>query len=345
MELSTLSSEQYRKLEVVELMRLLSAKANAQGDSATAEYYQQRWGRSPTASMVTKAFEWERKTRDEWVTKAAVSAGNTTDAAWAGPLAASRLITGFLGLVRQASVLSQMPTAPIPFQVTMPFQVSGSSMKWVGENSPKPATKLGFGNITLSRLKAAGIVVVSRELMTFSAPGSEQALQQILLNELTSFVDSALLGAAAASAANPAGILNGVTVSASIAATISAFFTSRPKAIAPTWIVSPANVGALSALDPTNVPTRFKGYPLVVSPSAGANLILLDPPVLAVADDGLELDVSDQAIVQMDDAPAPASAATIYANLWQDNLAGIRVERYINWKVLAGSVQFTATLT
>ncbi len=87
--------------------------------------------------------------------------------------------------------------------------------------------------------------------------------------------------------------------------------------------MAPANVGALSALDPANVPRAFKGYPLVVSPSAGANLILLDPPVLAVADDGLELDVSDQALVQMDDAPAPASAATIYATLWQDNLAGI----------------------
>ncbi len=87
----------------------------------------------------------------------------------------------------------------------MPYQVTGSSMKWVGENSPKPATKLGFGNVTLSRLKAAGIVVVSRELMTFSAPGSEQALQQILLNELTAFVDSALLGAAAASASRSGG--------------------------------------------------------------------------------------------------------------------------------------------
>ena len=83
----------------------------------------------------------------------------------------------------------------------------------------------------------------------------------------------------------------------------------------------------------------------MLSPSAGANLILLDPPVLAVADGGLELDTSDQAIVQMDDAPAAASATTVYVSLWQDNLTGIRVERTVNWKAAAGSVAFTATLS
>ncbi len=50
------------------------------------------------------------------------------------------------------------------------------------------------------------------------------------------------------------------------------------------------------------MPRTFKGYPLVTSPGAGANLILVDAAAIAVADDGVELDVSDQAMVQMDDA-------------------------------------------
>jgi hypothetical protein len=344
MELSSITSEQYRKLETAELMRVLSAKACAQGGSPL-EYYQARWGTSPTAPIVQRAFEWERRTLDEWMTKAAVAPGTTSDATWAQPLVTTRLMSGFVGLVKQASVVSKMPVLPVPFQTSLPHQVSGASMKWVGENSPKPATKLGLGKTALAPFKAGGIVVVSRELMTFAVPGSEQALQQILLNELVTFTDSALLSAAAATASSPAGILNGVTVSASIAAAISAFFTARPNAIAPTWITSPANIGTLSALDPMNVPARFKGYPLVVSPSAGANLILLDPPVLAVADDGLELDVTDQALIEMNDAAAPATAATLYVSLWQENLVGIRVERFVNWKAAAGSVQFTATLT
>ena len=341
MELSTLTSEQYRKLEATELMRVLSAKACARSGASAAEYYQERWGTSPTASIVAKAFDWERRQ----IEKAAVAPGTTTGATWGAPLVTTRLSSGFVGLVRLSSVVSKMPVLPVPFNVKLLNQASGASMKWVGEGSPKPATTLGFGSTSLAPFKASGIVVLTAELMKLAVPGAEQAVQQILVNELVAFQDAALLSAAAATAVSPAGILNGVTVSASIAATISAFFTARPNAIAPTWIASPASIGTLSALDPMNVPTRFKGYPLVMSPSAGANLILLDPPVLAVADEGVELDISDQAMVEMNDAAAPATAATLYTSLWQDNLTGVRVERFINWKAAAGSVQFTATLS
>ena len=345
--LSTYTTQYEQHLEVKELMRVLSAKANTQGGGSPKEYYQQRWGTSDNimAPKVMRDFDWETKALSEWYTKAAVAPGTSTDATWAQPLVTTRLAGGFIGLVKQTSVVGKMPVLRVPFQTSMQHQVSGASMKWVGENSPKPATKLGFGKTTLAPFKAGGIIVVTAELIKLAVPGSEQALQQILVNELVAFQDAALLSAAAATAVSPAGILNGVTVSASIAATLSAFFTARPNAIAPTWIASPASIGTLSGLDPNNVPTQFKGYPLVVSPSAGANLILLDPPVLAVADDGLELDISDQAIIEMNDAAAPATAATLYTSLWQDNLVGIRVERFVNWKAAAGSVQFTATLT
>ena len=57
---------------------------------------------------------------------------------------------------------------------------------------------------------------------------------------------------------------------------------------------------------------------------------------IAVADDGIALDVSDQALVQMDDAPAAPTASTLYTSLWQENKVGIRVERYLNWKAATG---------
>lgn len=343
--LSTLTTEQYRQMESVETMRVLMAKACARDGGLPEEHYEARWGRGPTAPIVLKAFEWERRQQTELLTKAAVAPGTTTDATWAQPLATSRVIAGFLALVRQTSVIGKLPVMTIPFGTTLPFQVSGASMKWVGQNDNKPVTKLGFGNLTLAPTKAAGIVVSTAELAKFSVPGSEDALKQILQNELVTFTDAAFLSAAAATVANPAGILNGVTVSASIAATSAALFTARPNAIAPTWIVSPANIEALWAIDPLNVPTRFKGRPLVVSPGAGANLILIDAAAIAVADGGLTLDVSDQALVQMDDAPVTPTAATLYTSLWQENKVGILVERFLNWKAATGAVQFTATLT
>ena len=89
---STLTTAQFQKLETKELMRVLSALAmECAGRGSAAEHYQQRWGASPTASIVTRAFEWERRTRDEWLqTKAAIAPGTTTDATWAAPLVTTR---------------------------------------------------------------------------------------------------------------------------------------------------------------------------------------------------------------------------------------------------------------
>jgi hypothetical protein len=74
-------------------------------------------------------------------------------------------------------------------------------------------------------------------------------------------------------------------------------------------------------------------------------LILVDASALVVADAGVILDTSDQALVEMNDAPAPPTEATIYISLWASNLVGIRCERTISWKILPGAVQYTATLT
>ena len=331
--LQPLTNEQYDQLEATELMRMLASLACTHG-ADPADYYRARWASSPLASSVTKMLTWS--------TKAAVPPGTTTDATWAAPLTA-RLTGGFLALVRKASVIGQLGVTPVPFATPMLVQIAGASCRWVGQGSPKPVTTLGFGSVTLSRLKGGGVVVVTRELMTFAAPGSELAVQQILTNELTTFIDGTFLSTAAATPASPAGILAGVVASADVNACLSAFFAARPAAVAPTWILSPAAIGKLAPAE-TTVPGRFRGFPLVLSPSAGPNVILVDAPAVSVADDGLELDVSDQALVQMDSAPTdPPTAATIMTSLWQDNLVGIRVERFINWQVPTGAVQYFVT--
>ena len=220
--LSTLTTDQYRQMETTELMHVLMAKACARDGGTAEEQLRRAVGPGSDGADRDEGVPVGTPAAGRVDEKAAVAPGTTTDATWAGPLATSRVIAGFLALVRQTSVIGKLPVMTIPFGMTLPFQVSGASMKWVGQLDPKPVTKLGFGNLTLAPTKAAGIVVTTAELMKFSVPGSEEALKQILQNELVAFTDAAFLSAAAATAASPAGILNGVTVSASIAATIAA---------------------------------------------------------------------------------------------------------------------------
>jgi hypothetical protein len=43
----------------------------------------------------------------------------------------------------------------------------------------------------------------------------------------------------------------------------------------------------------------------------------------------------------MDDAPGVPAATTVMVSLWQDNLVGIRCERFITWVVaVANAVQY-----
>jgi hypothetical protein len=59
-------------------------------------------------------------------------------------------------------------------------------------------------------------------------------------------------------------------------------------------------------------------------------------------DDGIEIDASDEATIQFDTAPIdPPVAATVFQSLWDNNLWGLRVTRWLAYqRALAGSVTF-----
>jgi hypothetical protein len=49
--------------------------------------------------------------------------------------------------------------------------------------------------------------------------------------------------------------------------------------------------------------------------------------------------VSRQAAIEMDDAPVGAVPKAVLTSLWQNNLAGFRVERMLWWIKAANAVQ------
>jgi hypothetical protein len=87
---------------------------------------------------------------------------------------------------------------------------------------------------------------------------------------------------------------------------------------------------------------RLGGVPVLQTTAAattdndspgGGRLFLIDAAEILLADDGKELEVSEETSVQMDSSPDdPTTAATVMVSLWQHNLVGIRVNRYIRWE-------------
>lgn len=152
----------------------------------------------------------------ETVLKAAVSAGTTTDTAWAKPLVEyQNMSSEFAELLRPATIIGRIQgLRSVPFEIKIPRQTGGSSVGWVGEGKPKPVSALSFDQIQLGRAKTAGIVVITDELARASSPSAEQVVRDDLIAQTAQFLDSQFVDpakAAGAQGVSPASITNGVT--------------------------------------------------------------------------------------------------------------------------------------
>jgi HK97 family phage major capsid protein/HK97 family phage prohead protease len=303
------------------------------------------------------AKQWEDSTPEVGLyLKAAVAPGTTTDPAWAGNLvpAVQNIANEFLELLRPATILGKIPNLRrVPFNTSVPVQTAGGSYGWVGQAKPKPVTKLGFGLAKLDMSKASGIIVLTEELVRTSNPSAEAVCRADMIAGIAAFLDAQFIDPAVAAVANvnPASITNGTTAITSTAdplKDIQLLLGALAAANIPLGgaVIIMSEVNALAcgfardALGNKVFPNvgvtggSIEGISVVTSNAAALNVIALQPSTVLFADDGgVAIDVSREASVQMDSAPAaPPDATTVLVSLWQNNLVGLRAERFINWK-------------
>jgi HK97 family phage major capsid protein/HK97 family phage prohead protease len=328
-----------------------------------------------TKGSIMHAVEYAKKWEDSTpevglVLKAAVAAGTTTDATWAGPLAPiTPLAADFLALLRPQTILGKVDTFfRVPFNISVPAQTGGGTYQWVGQGAPKPVGKLAFSTITLAILKCAGIIVITEELARTSTPSAEEVIRRDMIAGIAAFLDTQFIDPAQAPVAgvSPGSVTNGVTpittagpTPANARTDIQALANAMTAALIPSagavLILSETNALALTnALNPLGQPLfpgmaqgggMIMGYKAIASQSAGNTVALVQPSAIFYADDGgVTIDVSREASLQMDSAlDNPPLATTLLTSLWQMNLVGLRAERFINWKkARAGVVQYTA---
>ncbi len=292
-------------------------------------------------------------------TKAAVAAGTTLDATWASPLSPlsplAQLPEAFVELLRPRTLLGRIPgLREVPLNVSVRAQTTGGTYGWVGQGAPTSVTKSDFASVTLTAAKAGGIVVVSRELAELSTPSAIAVMREEMLRGTQQFLDGQFIDPAVAAVANvsPASITNGAGTSASAgtsqanAATdlqtlLTAFIAANPNVENMALLMKPANAAALARA--TNTPTlgltggTIYGIPVIVSGAVGDRLIALDASMILVGDEGrIDVDISNQALVQMDSAPSdPTVAGTVLVSLFQMNQIGLKITRFISWKRVA----------
>jgi len=334
---------------------LCMAKGNLPGALAIAQNNKQWMDQTPEVAEVLKA---------------AVAGGDTTTSGWASELVYNQnLASQFIELLRPKTILGRIPNlTPVPFNVRIAGADQGTSAYWVGQGKAIPVSKMHTTQTTLGIAKAAGLVVLTQELVRSSAPSAEMMVRNDLIAAIAQFLDQQFIAPDYAAVANvsPASVTNGVvpiaptgTTSAALRADVQTLFAAWIAAnLDPSggvWVMTPTTALAISlmlnALGQPVFPTinmnggTFFGLPVVVSQSAmqvgspvsgeGNLIVLINAPEILLADDGqVVIDASAEASIQMLDNPtndAAAGTPTTMVSMFQTDSVALRAVRFINW--------------
>jgi HK97 family phage major capsid protein/HK97 family phage prohead protease len=303
--------------------------------------------------------------------KAAVPAANTGNATWAGNLVGDEtsLFADFVEYLRPQTILGRFGAngvpalRRVPFRVPLISQTSGGAGYWVGEGAAKPLTKFDFTRTTLEPLKVANIAVATMEVLRDSSPSAEAIIRDQLAAALRERLDIDFIDPSKAAAAgiSPASILNGVSgipstgntaddIREDIRQLFAAFIAANNAPTSGVWIMPATTALALSLMQNPLGQSEFPGIsmsggtlfglPVIVSEfvptdSGGAIVALVNASDIYLADEGgIDVDMSTEASLQMDNAPTHNSTTPTAAqlvSLWQTNSVGFRAERTITW--------------
>lgn len=279
------------------------------------------------------------------ITKATL--GTTTDVGFASKLVVDNHLVGeFVELLRNASIFDKLKGyRAVPFNSKIPNQLTGGTASWVGEGAPKPVTNPTYGEVEIKEHKLAAITVYTQELMRRSDPAVDVLVRDDLIKACSVLVDTTFIGAQAASATTPIGILNGVAAipdtgvtaaayEADLLSLLNAFITNNLSLDGAYFLMSETRAAQIALLRDALGNTYFAGMnlrgegnllgvPVITSQAVGDKIILVKMSEILIAQDGgVDVSYSDQATI--------VDGATTH-NLWQQNKFAVRVEQFITW--------------
>jgi HK97 family phage major capsid protein len=329
--------------------RFLMVKAAGRGDSYTELLLAERFKDSPTVHATLELQQ-----------KAAVSPGTTSDATFASPLATYGILQEALQLLRGASIIGALESKMrrVPFRTKVARETgSGTGGAWIGEGLATPAVAAAYDTLSQEAYKAAKIIVLSDELMKLGDPDAERTVRETVIAGVAAYLDAQFLTNTVTLSANlrPAAITNAATAITSTGSTGAQITTDLNGMLAAittnggglVWIMPPitgyriaATLGAATAGD---MPRTLFGIPVILSKNSPAQITLVDANCILYSDTGgFDVDISKSALLEMNDAPAePTAASTVMTSLFQRNLVGVRVTRWLAYlRAQTGSVVY-----
>lgn len=302
------------------------------------------------------------------IQKTAVPAASTLDAPWAGNLIneGGVAFADFVEYLRPRTLYGQISGRfrSLPFDTPVLVQGSGGTAKWVKEGVAKPLTEWTYTRTKLTPLKVAAIAAATKETLMRASVSADALLRDELARAVGARIDATLISADPYVAdESPAGLLNGVTpltltgdgtvagIRCDIAQflkemvegtkTLNGAFWVMPETVAIALSLATNEVGAPAFTGITPTGGTLAGLPVFTSEyvpvdSDGPVVALIKGDEIFLGDEGgVQVSISDQASLVMDDAPAMNSTAPTAAQLvsmWQTNSVAFLVERFLNFQ-------------
>lgn len=299
--------------------------------------------------------------------KAAVPAANTGNAPWAGNLIldGGAYFADFVEHLRPRTVVGQISDRlrRLPFDTQVLVQGSGGAAKWVAEGVAKPLTQWTYTRTKLAPLKVATIAAATKEMLNRASAAADALIRDELTRAVGAAIDGTFVSADAAVAGeSPAGIRNGVTgmtltgdgsiegIRCDAAAMLKELVQDNLSIAGSFWVMpETVAIDLSSAINAFGAPAfpgvtptggTFMGLPVFTSQylptdSSGSVVMLIKGDEIFLGDEGgVQVSMSDQASLVMDDAPSMNSTTPTPAqvvSLWQTNSVGFLVERFINF--------------
>lgn len=336
------------KFEGQSYTRMVIAKAVAKvEDISPVAVARKRWGKSHPKLV-------------QFI-KASVEGGGSGSGEWGAELvdADNRYTGDFINLLTSRTVYDKLPLRQIPANVTIKGQDGAATGYWVGESAAIPVSAQSFSTVSLTPLKVGALAVVSNELLRDSSPAAEALVRDQLADASGQRIDSTFISnAAAVSGVSPAGILNGITpdnasgtdadaLRADVKTLMADFITAK-NASGLWFVMNPALALSIQMLynalgnpefpDITEMGGALLGKPVVTGENVAADdFILLKPSdIYRIGDSGVEVSISKEAMIEMDDSPAmesqgPTTASGAVVGMFQTESTAIKVVRSINF--------------
>lgn len=290
--------------------------------------------------------------------KAAQNPGTTYDANWASPLVQTSGAIEFFEYARSQSVLGKLPLRRVGFNTSIALQTAGIVYGWVGEFKPAPAGKISFSPASLGFARLSGIIPITRELFKFGEL-AEATVRNELSKGIAFAADSQFLDPSVAAVAQvkPASILHGLTPVQSTGASATQIASDLEDLVnvladadgideSTAFVMRKTDAVRLAAKRTTDGAPAFPtvtakggtllGLPVVTtnairwSVSAGSIVALVKGDCIAYASQGVEVDTSEQASVELLDNPM--GGATDLVSAWQNNLRLFKADLIQNYQ-------------